>query len=78
MIAVAVLVAATFAGLVILPAAAQVVPRTVMQLRYNAQHTSDYSPVAGSTSSNNLLLWCCKMNLGARVQGTESLGPPPR
>src|SRR5659263_318007 len=53
-IAVALLVAVVFAGLATTPAAAQT---DTMQFRYNAAHTGDYSPVAGSTPPNNRLNW---------------------
>jgi len=46
------LITVVFAGAV--PAAAQ---NDTMQFRYNAQHTGDYSPVAGSVPSNGQLLW---------------------
>jgi hypothetical protein len=48
------LVAVLFAGVVTIPAAAQY---DTMQFRYNAQHTSDYSPVAGNNTSNGNLTW---------------------
>jgi outer membrane protein assembly factor BamB len=43
-----------FAGAVTVPAAAQY---GTMQFRYNAQHTGDYSPVAGPVPSNGQLKW---------------------
>ena len=46
------LITVVFAGAV--PAAAQY---DTMQYRYNAAHTGDYSPVAGSVPSNGQLLW---------------------
>ena len=49
-----VLIAVLFAGVATVPAAAQT---DTMQFRYNAQHTGDYSPVAGSTMSNGKLVW---------------------
>ena len=49
------LVAVLFAGVTTVPAEA--VPADTMQFHYNAAHTGDYSPVAGSTSPNNLLKW---------------------
>ena len=45
-----------FSGLVTVPAAAQSTS-TTMQFRYNAQHTGDYGPVAGSTLSNVKPTW---------------------
>ena len=48
------LIAVLFAGAVTVPAAAQT---DTMQFRYNAQHTGDYSPVAGSNVSNGKLTW---------------------
>jgi outer membrane protein assembly factor BamB len=48
------LITVVFAGVV--PAAAQY---DTMQFRYNAQHTGDYSPVAGPVPSNGQLLWKC-------------------
>ena len=48
------LITVVFAGAVTVPAAAQ---SDTMQFRYNAQHTSDYSPVAGSTMSIGKLMW---------------------
>jgi outer membrane protein assembly factor BamB len=54
LIAVALLVAVVFAGVVAIPAAAQT---DTMQFRYNAQHTGDYSPVAGPVPSNGQLKW---------------------
>ena len=54
-IVVALLVAVVFAGLVSIPAAAAVTD--TMQFRYNAAHTGDYSPVAGTTQPNGLLKW---------------------
>jgi outer membrane protein assembly factor BamB len=48
------LIAVLFVGVVTIPAAAQY---DTMQFRYNAQHTSDYSPVAGSNTSNGNLTW---------------------
>lgn len=53
-IAVALLVSVVFAGLTSIPAAAQT---DTMQFHYNAQHTGDYSPVAGSNMSNSKLAW---------------------
>ena len=47
-----VLIAVLFAGVATVPAAAQY---DTMQFRYNAQHTGNYSPVAGSTMSNGNL-----------------------
>jgi hypothetical protein len=47
-ITVALLVAVAFAGLATTPATAA--QTDAMQFRYNAAHTGDYSPVAGSTS----------------------------
>ena len=46
------LVAVLFAGAVAVPAAVQT---DTMQFRYNAQHTGDYSPVAGTALPNNQL-----------------------
>ena len=46
------LVTVLFAGVVTIPAAAQY---DTMQFRYNASHTGDYSPVAGSNTSNSNL-----------------------
>jgi len=40
------LITVLFAGAVTVPAAAQY---DTMQYRYNAQHSGDYSPVAGAT-----------------------------
>ena len=53
------LIAVVFAGVATVPAAAQAAPLqpTTMQFRYNAQHTGDYSPVAGSIPPNNVLKW---------------------
>ena len=52
------LITVVFAGAVTVPAAAQTtVQPTTMQYRYNAQHTGDYSPVAGSTPPNNQVKW---------------------
>jgi PGF-CTERM protein len=48
------LVTVLFAGVVIVPAAAQY---DTMQFRYNATHSGDYSPVAGSNTSKGLLTW---------------------
>ena len=48
------LIAVLFAGAVIVPAAAQT---DKMQFQHNAQHTGDYSPVAGSNMSNSKLMW---------------------
>ena len=48
------LIAVLFAGVVTVPAAAQY---DTMQFRYNAQHTGDYSPVAGSNTSKGQLTW---------------------
>jgi len=48
------LITVVFAGAVTVPAAAQ---SDTMQFRYNAQHTGDYSPVAGSTMSIGKLMW---------------------
>ena len=48
------LVTVLFAGVVTIPAAAQY---DTMQFRYNASHTGDYSPVAGSNTSNSNLTW---------------------
>ncbi|MGA7076621.1 MAG: PQQ-binding-like beta-propeller repeat protein [Halobacteriota archaeon] len=53
-IAVALLVAVVFAGVVAIPAAAQT---DTMQFRYNAQHTGDYSPSSGGMLPNNNLKW---------------------
>ena len=49
-----ILIAVLFAGAVAAPAAAQY---DTMQFHYNAQHTGDYSPVAGSNVSNGKLVW---------------------
>ncbi|MGZ4848725.1 MAG: PKD domain-containing protein [Halobacteriota archaeon] len=38
-------------------AAAQTVQTDAMQFQYNAQHTGDYSAVAGPTASNGLVKW---------------------
>ena len=46
------LIAVVFVGVV--PAAAQY---DTMQYRYNAQHSGDYSPVAGPVPSNGQLKW---------------------
>ena len=48
------LIAVLFAGVATVPAAAQY---DTMQFRYNAQHTGDYGPVAGSNMSKGLLTW---------------------
>ncbi|MGP8011063.1 MAG: PQQ-binding-like beta-propeller repeat protein, partial [Halobacteriota archaeon] len=48
------LVTVLFIGVVTVPAAAQY---DAMQYRYNAAHTGDYSPVAGSSMSNGQLTW---------------------
>jgi len=50
------LVAALCAGIAAVPATAQIGPST-MQFRYNAQHSGDYSPVAGSNTSIGNLTW---------------------
>ncbi len=47
------LISVFFAGAVIVPAAAQY----DTQYQYNAAHTGDYSPVAGSTPPNNVQKW---------------------
>jgi len=49
-----VLIAVLFAGVATVPAAAQY---DTMQFHYNAQHTGDYSPVAGSNMSIGKLTW---------------------
>ena len=54
------LITVVFAGVV--PAAAQT---DTMQFRYNAQHTGDYSPVAGPVPSNGQLLWSCATLAGS-------------
>ena len=48
------LITVLFAGAATVPATAQT---DTMQFRYNAQHTGDYSPVAGPVPSNGKLLW---------------------
>jgi hypothetical protein len=48
------LIAVLFAGVVTVAAAAQ---NDAMQFQHNAQHTGDYSPVAGSNMSNGKLTW---------------------
>ncbi len=48
------LITVLFAGVAIVPAAAQY---DTMQFHYNAQRTGDYSPVAGSVLPNNKLKW---------------------
>ena len=48
------LITVLLAGVAAVPAAAQY---DTMQYRYNAQHTGDYSPVAGPVPSNGLLKW---------------------
>ncbi|MGB8372848.1 MAG: PQQ-binding-like beta-propeller repeat protein, partial [Halobacteriota archaeon] len=48
------LIAVLFAGVATVPAAAQY---DTMQFRYSAQHTGDYSPVAGSVQPNIQLKW---------------------
>ncbi|MGA3199620.1 MAG: PQQ-binding-like beta-propeller repeat protein [Halobacteriota archaeon] len=48
------LITVVFAGAVTVPAAGQY---DTMQYRYNAAHTGDYSPVAGSVPSNGQLKW---------------------
>jgi len=48
------LVTVLFIGVATVPAAAQY---DAMQYRYNAAHTGDYSPVAGSNMSNGQLTW---------------------
>ncbi len=48
-----IMIATTFAGIVTLPATAQTVEPSTMQFRYNAQHTGDYSSVAGPVSPNS-------------------------
>jgi outer membrane protein assembly factor BamB len=48
------LITVLFAGAVTVPAAAQY---DTMQYQYNAQHTGDYSPVAGLVSPNGQLKW---------------------
>jgi outer membrane protein assembly factor BamB len=55
------LIAVVFAGAVAVPAAAQTTTAqpTTMMFRYNAQHTGDYSPVAGPVPSNGKLKWSC-------------------
>ena len=52
--AVILLITVVFAGAVTVPAAAQY---DTMQFHYNAQHTGDYSPVAGLVPSNGQLKW---------------------
>ena len=49
------LITVLFAGVTTVPAAAATID--TMQFRYNAAHTGDYSPVAGSTPPNDKLLW---------------------
>ena len=48
------LITILFTGAVTVPAAAQ---SDMMMFRYNAQHTGDYSPVAGNNTSKGLLTW---------------------
>ena len=48
------LIAVLFAGVATVPAAAQY---DTMQFRYNAQHSGDYGPLAGSNMSKGLLTW---------------------
>jgi len=48
------LIVVLFAGAVAVPAAAQ---NDAVQFQHNAQHTGDYSPVAGSNMSNGKLTW---------------------
>ena len=48
------LITVVFAGVVTVPAAGQT---DTTMFRYNAQHTGDYSPVAGSNMSKGLLTW---------------------
>ncbi|HYC19963.1 MAG TPA: PQQ-binding-like beta-propeller repeat protein [Candidatus Bathyarchaeia archaeon] len=48
------LVTVLFAGVVIVPAAAQY---DTMQYRYDAEHTGDYGPVVGPVLSNGQLKW---------------------
>ena len=48
------LVTVLFAGVMIVPAAAQY---DTMQYRYDSQHTGDYSPVVGPVPSNGQLKW---------------------
>ena len=43
-----------FAGVAAVPTGAQY---GTIQFHYNAQHTGDYSPVAGSNTSKGLLTW---------------------
>ncbi|MGZ4847232.1 MAG: outer membrane protein assembly factor BamB family protein [Halobacteriota archaeon] len=56
---VVVMVVSVCAGSVVtLPkVAAQTAPTDTMQFRYNAAHTGDFSPVAGSVTSNGQLKW---------------------
>jgi len=56
------LITVLFVGTVTVPAVAQY---DTMQFRYNAQHTGDYSPVAGSVQPNNQLKW--RFQTGATV-----------
>lgn len=52
------LIAVVFAGAVTVPAAAA--QSTTMRFRYNAQHTGDYSPIAGPVPPNGQKLWSYK------------------
>jgi outer membrane protein assembly factor BamB len=67
------LITVLFAGAVTVPAAAQY---DTMQFRYNAEHTGDYSPVAGPVPSNGQLLWNCTAGGGspAVVNGVVYVG----
>ena len=54
------LIAVLFTGVVTVPAAAQ---NDTMQFHYNAQHTGDYSSVAGGNLSNGKLTWSFRTRL---------------
>ena len=58
------LVTVVIAGAATVPAAAQT---DSMQFHYNAQHTGDYSPVAGPVLSNGQLLWYMTGYAGSSV-----------
>ena len=62
------LITVLFAGQVTVPAAAQT---DTMQSHYNAQHTGDYSPVAGRNTSSGKLTW--RYTTGLYVGGAPAV-----
>jgi hypothetical protein len=62
------LITVVFAAAVTVPAAAQY---DTMQFRYNAQHTGDYSPVAGPVPSNGQLKW--NYTTGSSVESSPAV-----